>query len=141
MLEQVLDYIHNYFVKEEHRGKFKIVGGELIVNFLQTNQYFKIGGSVLNDGVFQYPATDLQDEEFEGVIYSMAVPRSLLDLTEEIQGWVDKFGEASASPYQSESFGGYSYNKGSVVGNNGKSGMVTWQSVFGTRLNAYRKIS
>lgn len=141
MLEQVLDYIHNYFVKEEYRGEFKIEGGALLVDFLLDGQYFKIEGSVLNDGVYQHPADNLSDEVFKGKVISMAVPRALLDLTEEIQGWIDKFGEASSSPYQSESFGGYSYSKGNISGNNGKSGMVTWQSVFGTRLNAYRKIS
>lgn len=141
MLEQVLDYIHNYFIKEEHSGEFTISEHALVVDFLLDGQYFKIEGSVLNDGVYQYPATELHDEVFTGKVISMAIPRSLLILVEEIQGWITKFGESSYSPFQSESFGGYSYTKGSTTDKGGKSGAVTWQSVFATRLNAYRKIS
>lgn len=140
MIEQVLDYIHNYFVKETYRGNFVIESGSLRVDFLKEGQFFKIEGSLLNDGVYQHPA-ELVDEEFEGKILSMAVPKAIIDLAEEIQGWIDKYGESMMSPYQSESFGGYSYSKGSVNNGSSKTGMVTWQSVFGTRLNAYRKIS
>ena len=31
MLEQILDFIHNYFVKEVHCGVFKIEDGEFFV--------------------------------------------------------------------------------------------------------------
>ena len=140
MIDQILDYIHNYFVKEEFCGEFKIENSQLEVDFLIEGQYFKVEGSVLNDGVYQYPA-ELRDEVFTGKVISMAVPKAIIDLAEEIQGWVDKYGESSLSPYQSESFGGYTYSKASINNGSSKSGTPTWQSVFGTRLNAYRKIS
>ena len=48
-----------------------------------------------------------------------------------------KYGEKSLSPYQSESFGGYSYTKASA--SNGD--QVDWKTVFRSRLNRWRKIS
>lgn len=141
MLEQILDYIHNYFEKEVHHGTFVINDHVLDVDFLVYGQYYKVEGSVLNDGIYQYGVDELIDETFNGRVLSMAVPRSIIILSEEIQGWVDKYGESSASPYQSESFGGYSYSKGTATDKSGRSVPITWQSVFGTRLNAYRKIS
>lgn len=142
MLEQVLDYIHNYFVKEEHTGVFTIQDGSLVgVNFLLNNQYFKIEGSVLNDGVYKYPSTSLADEEFSGKILAMAVPPSVVAIASEIDAWVEKYGDSADSPYNSESFGGYSYTKSSS-GSNGNGGDTTgWRGVFGSRLNHWRKIS
>lgn len=140
MIEQVLDFIHNYFEKEVKRGAFKIQSGSLDVDFLIEGQYFRIVGSLLNDGVYQYPVTSLNDEVFSGEIWALAIPRGVLDLVAEIDDWVDTYGNQANSPFQSESFGGYSYSKASGTGNNGNSARVSWQDIFGTRLNAYRKI-
>lgn len=140
MLEKILDYIHNYFVKEKHEGEFKIESGFIDVDFLQNGQYFKIIGSVLNDGVYVYP-TELVDEEFNGQIWSMAVPRTLIDLAREVENWVGKYGDIIDSPFQSESFGGYSYTKGSSSNGQGGNSGLSWQSKFSSQLNAYRKIS
>lgn len=139
MLEQILDYIHNYFVREVYRGKFKIEEGQLKVDFLVEGQYFKVKGSLLNDGVYMYPSP-LIDESFTGEIWSMAVPKSILDITSEIEKWQADYGDKLNSPLQSESFGGYSYSKASGTDAKGNS-LTTWQGVFGKRLNAYRKIS
>lgn len=141
MLQEILDYIHNYFVKEVYRGKFKIESGSLVVDFLQNNQYFKVIGSVFNDGVHEYSESDvLTDEEFQGEVWAMAVPKAVLNVAVEAAAWVAQNKEAIESPFQSESFGGYSYTKGSGGGANGSAG-VTWQDKFGHKLNAYRKIS
>lgn len=142
MLEQILDFIHNYFVKEKHYGTFTVSDGALDVDFLQNNQYFKIVGSVHNDGVHQYNSTSITliDETFEGEIWAMAIPRSVIALTSEVEEWLEKYGDAQNSPYSSESFGGYSYTKASG-GADSNDGGSTWQSVFGTRLNNWRKIS
>lgn len=140
MLEQILDFIHNYFIKEVYRGKFKIENGALAVDFLLNGQYFKIKGSLLNEGIYQYPVNNLNDEEFTGEIWSMAVPKSILDLTTEIEDWQKEYGDKLNSPYQSESFGGYSYSKASGTDSKGNR-LTSWQGVFGTRLNAYRKLS
>ena len=140
MLEEILDYIHNYFVKEIYKGKFKIEEGSLSVDFLQENQYFKVKGSVFNDGIHKFSSDILTDEEFKGEIWAMAVPTRLIELAAEIEEWQEKNTETLSSPYQSESFGGYSYTK-ATSGSGGGSSQITWRDVFGKKLNAYRKIS
>lgn len=141
MLEQVLDFIHNYFVRERMVREFVISNGSIDLN-LQTGQYFKIVGSVFNDGVHRYPANTLTDETFTGEIWAMAVPPSVVALAGEITEWVAKYGEAANSPFSSESFGGYSYSKGSGTNKDGSSGNPSdWRKVFGSRLNHWRKIA
>lgn len=144
MLEQILDHIHNYFVKDVYKGEYEIVSNTINLPFLIDGQYFKIVGSVLNDGLYQYPSSDLQDETFKGEIWALAIPPAIIKLADEVETWVNKYGECAASPYQSESFGGYSYSKksfGNASGNANGSDTSTWQSVFKSRLNHWRKIS
>lgn len=139
MLEQVLMNIRRWFPVEGgiHSGTFTIEGGGITLPFLLTNQYFRIVGSVFNDGLHQYPAVDLTDETFTGSVWALSVPKAVIDLADEIQKWQEKNGEASISPYQSESFGGYSYSKATDAETGGA---VTWQSAFKQQLSAWRKI-
>ena len=76
MVGVVLNHLNNYFVVKDgiHRDTFTIENGSVSLDFLQNGQYFKIIGSVFNDGIYQYPVTGLTDEEFEGEIWAMAVP-------------------------------------------------------------------
>ena len=141
MIEQILDFIHNYFVKEIHKGTFQVSSGVLNVDFLRNGQYFKVVGSIFNDGVYKYGVDTLTDEEFEGEVWSMAVPPAVIAIADEIEDWVDKYGTIAESPYQSESFGGYSYSKAQGGNSGGTGNKSTWQSIFGSRLNAYRKLS
>lgn len=141
MLEQILREIKNYFIHEVWTGDFSIESGALDVDFLLDGQYFKIQGSIFNDGVHQYPASDLKDEEFNGEIWALAVPPSIISLAEEVADWNNKNEAVLKSPYTSESFGGYSYSKASSSSNGrGNSTGVTWKSVFADRLNEWRKI-
>ena len=139
MLEQVLMNIRRWFPVEGgvHSGTFTIEGGGITLPFLLTNQYFRIVGSVFNDGLHQYPAVDLTDETFTGSVWALAVPKAVIDLADEIQKWQDKNADALSSPYSSESFGGYSYSKAT---NSATGGAETWQSHFGQQLSAWRKI-
>lgn len=140
MLEQVLDFIHNYFEKEIHTGKFKIESGSLTdIDFIRQNQYYKIKGSIFNDGVHRY-GEPLTDEEFEGIIWTMAVPSAVIALADDIKNYVDEYADKLNSPYQSESFGGYSYSKASGTDSHGND-LTSWQSKFAPRLNHWRKIS
>lgn len=142
MLEQILDFIHNYFEREIKYGRFEISSNALQVDFLQEDQYYKIEGSVFNDGVYQFGKDELKDEVFEGCVKAMGVPKALLDLAEEVADWVAKYGDNANSPYQSESFGGYSYSKKTqFASDSGNKSKGSWQDVFATRLNAYRKIA
>lgn len=143
MLEQVLNFIHNFFVKEVYRGEFTISNGELQVDFLQENQYYKIVGSVFNDKVSKYSVEYLTDEVFTGEVWALAIPPTLIDLVIEIEDWQSKYGDAVMSPFSSESFDVYSYTKASgVSGVNGRSKpLMDWRDVFGAQLNQWRKIA
>lgn len=138
MVEEVLKYLNNYFCdsRKIRTGTWAIVDGTISLDFLKDSQYFRICGSDLNDGVYQYPVEGLQDEVWWGTIWPLKIPPALLSLIEEIEAWVEKYGDTVAGPYTSESFGGYSYTKSS-----GDDGTVTsWEDVFETRLAGWRKL-
>ena len=139
MLEQVLMHLKNWFLVPGgiHEGTYTIEDGGIALPFLANGQYFRICGSVFNDGLHKYPASDLKAETFEGAVWALAVPQAVIELAAEIEEWQKKNGEASVSPYQSESFGGYSYSKAT---DSASGGAVTWQSAFRSRLNAWRKL-
>lgn len=134
MLEKILRHLNNIFATYSETGDFAVEDGYIALPFLLDGQFYWISGSVFNDGLHRYGEDNLTDEAFSGVIYALAIPADVLELAAEIEAWQDKNGEAAASPYQSESFGGYSYSKGS-----GES-TATWQSVFKARLNPYRRM-
>lgn len=129
------DYLRNYFEIEKRKGKFEIKNGTIDLPFLLNGQYFRIVGSALNDGVYRYPQGALADENFAGEVWAMGVPPSLVALLAEINDWESKNG--AQTPFSSESFGGYSYSKATDAVSGG---VVTWQSVFRSRLNNWRKI-
>lgn len=139
MLERVLIHIHNWFDCGWYDGKWQVLDGCLDLPFLQDGQYYRIIGSVFNDGLHQYPSDDLKDETFCGLICPLAIPKQVIELAEEIEAWQEKNGEQADSPYQSESFGGYSYSKGSSSSDD--NGLSGWQKAFAGRLNPWRKLS
>ena len=134
MLEELLRHLKNWFVNTIHYGTFKIEGGALALPSLLDGQYFRIVGSVFNDGLHKAGDNDLTDEMFDGTVYALAIPKAVIDIAAEIDEWQTKNG--AASPYESESFGGYSYTRATDA--NGKA--ITWQSAFSGRLNPWRKI-
>ena len=136
MLDEILAEIRNYFVVSVHSGDFKVIGGKLSpLDFLQNGQYFRVVGSVMNDGVYRYPCSTLTDETFSGEIWALAVPPTLLALVADIEEY-EKKAKETVSPYTSESFGGYSYTK--ATDSNGSP--LSWEKVFAKRLNKWRKI-
>lgn len=142
ILTEVCDYLNNYFWEKKIEGTFTISEGNIDVPYLKEGQYFRIIGSTLNDGVHQYPACDLQTESFKGAIWAMAVPATVIAISNEIQQWHEMYGSADSSamsPFNSESFDGYSYSKSGSGNANGGSN-ITWQDVFGGRLNKYRRL-
>ena len=151
MLQQICDYIHNYFIKDVHVGHYEITEGMISLDFLKDGQRFWITNSVLNDGVYTYHAVGikndddtevagLHDEAFDGTICAMAVPPAVIALSGEINTWVENNGDAVNSPYQSENvIGVYSYTKAN--GGSGAGGSVTWQDVYGSQLNRWRKVA
>ena len=136
MLDEILAEIRNYFVVKVHSGDFEVIGGKLSpLDFLQNGQYFKIHGSIFNDGVYRYPESGLVDETFSGEIWALAVPPTLIALVADIEDY-EKKAKENVSPYASESFGGYSYTK--ATDSNGSP--LTWKTAFAKRLNRWRKI-
>lgn len=132
-LTDLCNEIKNWFDVSRHYGEFEIKNGTIDLDFLSEGQFFRIIGSTFNDGVYQYSLNDLKDDKFDGAIWAMAVPPAVLELLDRINGYIEKYSSAIDSPYQSESFGGYSYSKE----NNGN---VNWKSKFSSDLNRWRKI-
>ena len=150
MLQQVCEYIHNYFIKDVYESIYDIADGMVSLPLLD-GQRFLISGSALNDGMYTYhdtgikddddsEAVGLHDETFAGTISALAVPPAVSVLSGEIKTWVETNGESVNSPYQSENvIGVYSYTKAS--GGSGAGGAVTWQDVYGNQLNRWRKVA
>ena len=128
MLQQVCEYINNYFIPKDNgtprvqQGDYTVSSGMISpIPALKDGQRFLIMGSALNDGVYTYHAagitTDddndaswLADEPFTGYIYPMNVPRSVLEAIAEGKEWQEANRAAMNSPYTSENVSGvYSY--------------------------------
>lgn len=139
MLERILVHIHNWFEHEVYTGEWEVTDGSLDLPFLLEGQYFRVVGSIFNNGLHKYPVEGLQNEKFKGEIWALAIPNELMELAEEIEEWNAKYGQYSLSPYQSESFGGYTYSKGS--GSSDSVSFGGWQEAFKSRLNPWRKLS
>lgn len=144
MLTEICQYLRNWFDKVRYFGGFVVHDGAITfidgsgVPLLE-GQYYRIAGSIFNDGVHQYGAPLEGDEEFTGAVWALAIPKEVVTLSEEIEQWIVDNAEAIASPYQSESFGGYSYSKSYGYGAT-SAGAVSWQSQFAARLAPWRKI-
>lgn len=149
ILEQVLWHIHNWFEREQIPvSTCCIDDGSLptsITDQMLDGQWYRIEGSYLNDGLHQNPDTELSDETFDGTITLLAIPKPLLAVAEEISDWValnrTAAQQAAASPYQSESFDGYSYSiRSDLTANSGSGGLTGWQAAFASQLNPWRKM-
>lgn len=135
MLNELLEHLRNWFLAPGgiHAGTYTIRDGSIALPFLQAGQCYRIVGSVFNDGVYFYGDAGLMDETFTGSVWALAVPREVLNMEMEISAWV------AANPMSavtSESFGGYSYQRATGAGDQ----PVTWQEVFRSRLNRWRKM-
>lgn len=115
MLERILTAINNWFPVEGgiHSGTYTVKDGSIALPFLQNGQYFRIVGSVFNDGLHRYgPDMEaLTDETFDGTIWALAIPKAVIDAAREAEAWFAKNGAVADSPFSSESFGGYAYAK------------------------------
>lgn len=154
MLTEVCQYLRNWFDRNQPKfyGDFAIRDAKLffdgadMAGLLKDGQYIRIVDSTLNDGVYKFPdeLEMLSPEEFTGSVWGMAVPLEVISLAEDIEKWQSKYGDiesAAMSPYNSESFSGYSYSKSTgTYSGSGESQAGTWQGVFRARLNLWRKI-
>lgn len=135
MLEQVLAYLHDDFARQTlPEQEWTITYGTMDVPGALPGQYVRIIGSVLNDGVYQYPLTGLTDETFTGTVRLLAIKKAVLEMVPEIEAWCEK---NQPTAFTSESFGGYSYSKAT----NADGVAASWQDVFRARLAPYRKMA
>lgn len=153
MMTELCQELRNWFNRGQPviNGDFIIENGEIYVvniaetNYLKNGQYYRIIGSVFNDGVHKYGDTDLTDETFTGSVWAMAVPPAVIALSSDIDAWIAKYGSGDAvarSPFNSESFGGYSYSKsaGGSSGDSSGSKGGSWKAAFAYDLNRWRRI-
>jgi hypothetical protein len=145
MLTEICQYLHNYFEYEKHFGLISIIGdvvfcdGEEIE--MDEGQYFALFRERYAIGVYQN-GDELTDKTFQGSVWLMDVPDAILKANQWAEQWMEKNGgvdSAASSPFQSVSFGGYSYSKG----NNsvGKVGVGLFdQANFVGMLAPYRKL-
>lgn len=153
MLTELCQFLKNWFEVNQVEGTITISGGTISVapdGLMRTapepqqGQYIRIVGSIWNDGVVLYGSDELRDETFEGSVWLMAIPKAVLALAQDISDWREKYeslDNPSMSPYNSESFGGYSYSKGGITATAGSGqGLSGWQGAFYNRLTPWRKI-
>lgn len=145
LLEEVLNHIHNWFVRDASVfTDVEIIDGHLTdkaLDYVSDRQFYKIDGSFENDGLHLID-DELEDEVIERARISLlAIPKPLLGIVDEIEEWERKYGEVAAGPYFSEEFGGYKYQvRGfSSYGVSG-SPLSGWRLAFANRLNPWRKM-
>ena len=145
MLNEICEHLHNWF--DTRNGiyidrtidTFTISDGVIspFPSSLIGGQYIRIVGSLLNDGIYKLPAdfiiNELEDETFAGAIFGLAIPKDLVTLDSEITAHV---AANPATAYTSESFGGWSGTRATSA----SGAALSWQSVYGARLNRWRKI-
>lgn len=146
-LSELCGEVNNWFDRDQpkYHGSFTIADGlleEAESIGIQVGQYFRIIGSVFNDGAHKYTGEsdeELTDEVFSGSVCLMAVPKEFVDLAKEIGDWLNKYGESMMSPLASESLSPTSYSYSMNTGAGSGTG-TSWQNVFSSRLNRWRKI-
>lgn len=146
MMTEICEYLHNWFCEDSDMiiGNIVVGDSEITVPYgaIQPGQYIRIVGSVFNDGVWQYGEAEFNPETYDGAVWLMRIPKSFIDLVTEIENWQAKYGGVDSkamSPFNSESFAGYSYSKSS--GGSGEVASPTnWQGVFAARLSPWRKL-
>jgi hypothetical protein len=151
-LTDLCEYLKNWFDDgcTVHVGKITIAEGTIQCSCdfssyeveIANGQYFRVAGSIYNDGIHQYPDQEMADETFEGSVTPLKIPPVVLSMLDEIIAWRGKYealDSTAMSPYQSESFAGYSYSKAGAGGNSGD-GASGWQAAFKNRLTHWRKI-
>ena len=134
-LYEVMESINNTFATDKQViDSFTIEDGILDLPFVKNGQYVLIEDSAFNDGVYQYPLEDLEDESFLGIITVLSPPKTFLAVVEEIKQFRKE--NPMTSSAVSESFGGYSVTRATGL----RGGVASWEDVFRSRLNKWRKI-
>ena len=169
MLTEICQYLHNYFDYERFIGEIMIVarqdglypsdeltpGDEVLPSAdvpakvycngveieISDGQYFALFRQRIPLGVFQLSELT-ENKTFAGSVWLMDVPKAIKSADTWAETWKAKNMAAdsmSNSGFQSESFGGYSYNKG--TNQSGKAGASIFDNAqFAAMLAPYRKL-
>lgn len=139
-MEDILKYINNYYAITQEKGLHKITNGKITVRgkYLE-GQYILVKGSILSDGVYRVETVEeeeitihgAENEEFNGCVYGLAIPKVILELNKELEEIKKDY---KPSLYKTESFANYSY----TLADNGEGGNLTPISAISSRLNEYR---
>lgn len=147
MLTEICNYLKNWFSNEKYIGYIRITDGTFYCNDTKINiadgQYFRVIGTIMSDGVYQYGTDTLSDEGFDGAVWLMRIPSDVIAIASDIAAWMEQYNGVDSqanSPFNSESFGGYSYSKSSGSAENGSNTIPAWAAVYGARLARYRKL-
>lgn len=132
-LIEFLTYLRDFFPGEKWQfdGHF-ITGGKIEIPEMWNGEYYLIENSRRNNGIHVYGNSDLLPETFSGIVTRLDIPLVLLEKWHEINQWCVLHREQIHSPYQSESFGGYVYEK--------NAGGSSWKAVFAEDLKPWRKL-
>ena len=97
---------------------------------------------VLSRSMGIYPEIIAENLSYFEPMLAMDPSFDLKELVPAIEQYIEEEENKKVlqSPLNSESFGGYSYSKGSSSKKDGSQGQITWRDVFGDELKAYRKI-
>ena len=135
--------LRNYFTDKEHifSGTYTIVDKSLNIDFIKSDQYFRITGSVFNNGVYCNNPDDLKrlrDETFSGTIWAMSVPADFIELCDDAERFKEKISEISGnfSGYVSETWGGYTY----TLPTSAPAFIQDWQYRIKQGMNKYRRL-
>lgn len=134
--QDVIETIHANFARDTRYGEFSVTGGSISGAEIPDGAYFWVSGSLFNDGLHLAPATDLVDEEFEGDVSVLAIPKTFIKVVEDMEAWA-KAHPADRGGYTSESFGGYSY---SLPTNSQTGQAATVYDVFRSKLTKWRRL-
>lgn len=142
--------------KPKHFGKFNLTD-TTTMDFLHEGQFYRIIGDVTNDSLkLSYNSVVYCDTidgelrlcelstpesveklngELDGAIWELSIPKDFVMLWIEIYNYEQKNADILNSPFQSESFGGYSYSKA-----NGSNGALTVWDNFASDIARWQKI-
>ena len=150
MLTEICGYLNNFFVETYYFGHVMVEGNIVFCDgseiTIKEGQYFTIVNAKAKSILGTYKQGDeLKDRDIKnGAVWLMDIPDNVISLADEIAAWMEKYGgvdSVSNSPYNSESFGGYSYTKSSGGSSDGSADSTpAWAKVYGARLAHYRRI-
>lgn len=149
-ITEICRYLRNWefdYDPVKHIGTVTVSDGVIFVNGKEitplNGQFFRVIGSVFSDGAHIYPDMDMADETFNGAVWLLAIPPEIVALAQDIDTWRGKYESPTSpalSPYNSESFAGYSYSKSTTAFGQSTETATGWQAAFANRLLPWKKL-